>query len=94
MGNVISCIFPPVSPRQRELREVREIDTKVNDCPQRKVTKLLLACSVCVSAWMISSRVYRASDRQGVNAGVATALGLIPASSDTVESKGRQMKQF
>jgi hypothetical protein len=27
------------------------------------------------------------------NAEVATVLGSIPASSDTVESKGRQMKQ-
>ncbi len=29
----------------------------------------------------------------GVNARVATVLGLIPASSDTVESEGRQMKE-
>jgi hypothetical protein len=28
-----------------------------------------------------------------VNAKVATVLGSIPASSDTVESEGRQMKQ-
>jgi len=36
--------------------------------------------------WMRSSRV--------VNAKVATVLGSIPASSDTVESEGRQMKQY
>ncbi len=28
------------------------------------------------------------------NAEVATVLGSIPASSDTVESEGRQMKQY
>jgi hypothetical protein len=36
------------------------------------------------SAWL---------ERLTVNAVVATVLGSIPASSDTVESKGRQMKQ-
>jgi hypothetical protein len=40
--------------------------------------------------WMRSSRVVRASE---ANAVVATVLGSISASSDTVESKGRQMKQ-
>jgi hypothetical protein len=53
MGNVISCIFPPVSPRQGELGE---IETKANASRQRKVTKLLLAGSVCMSAWMRCSR--------------------------------------
>ncbi len=32
-------------------------------------------------------------DRLTANAEVATVLGSIPASSDTVESEGRQMKQ-
>ncbi len=32
-------------------------------------------------------------ERLAANAEVATVLGLIPASSDTVESRGRQMKQ-
>ncbi len=32
-------------------------------------------------------------ERLTVNAEVATVLGSIPASSDTVESEGRQMKQ-
>jgi hypothetical protein len=32
-------------------------------------------------------------ERLAVNAKVATVLGSIPASSDTVESEGRQMKQ-
>ncbi len=36
--------------------------------------------------WMRSRRV--------VNAKVATVLGPIPASSDTVESEGRQMRQY
>ncbi len=39
---------------------------------------------------MIFSLVVRASD---CHAEVATVLGSIPASSDTVESKGRQLKQ-
>jgi hypothetical protein len=39
------------------------------------------------SLWMSSSRVVRA------NAVVATVLGSIPASSDSVESEGRQLKQ-
>jgi hypothetical protein len=33
-------------------------------------------------------------ERLTANAGVATVLGSIPASSDTVESEGRQMKQW
>jgi hypothetical protein len=32
-------------------------------------------------------------ERLAVNAKVATVLGSIPASSDTAESEGRQMKQ-
>jgi hypothetical protein len=40
--------------------------------------------------WMRSSQVVRAS---GCNSEIATVLGSIPASSDTVESEGRQMKQ-
>ncbi len=43
-----------------------------------------LACG-----WDIAERL----ERLTANAVVATALGLIPASSDTVESEGRQMKQ-
>jgi hypothetical protein len=39
--------------------------------------------------WMRSSRVVR--ERLAVNDKVATALGSIPASSDTVEYGGRQM---
>jgi hypothetical protein len=35
----------------------------------------------------------RALERLAVNAKVATVLGSIPASSDTVESEGRHMKQ-
>jgi hypothetical protein len=41
---------------------------------------------------MRSSRMVRAQ-RLAVDAKVATVLGSIPASSDTVESEGRQMKQ-
>jgi hypothetical protein len=37
--------------------------------------------------------LYLMSLRLAVNAKVATALGSIPASYDTVESDGRQMKQ-
>ena len=37
--------------------------------------------------------LYSMSLRLAVNAKVATALGSIPASYDTVESDGRQMKQ-
>jgi hypothetical protein len=37
--------------------------------------------------------LYSMSLRLAVNAKVATALGWIPASYDTVESDGRQMKQ-
>jgi hypothetical protein len=33
-------------------------------------------------------------ERLAANAEVATVLGSIPASSDTVESEGRQIKQF
>ncbi len=33
-------------------------------------------------------------ERPAVNAKVATVLGSIPASSDTMESEGRQMKQW
>jgi hypothetical protein len=35
----------------------------------------------------------RAVSTLTVNANIATVLGSIPASSDTVESAGRQMKQ-
>ncbi len=42
--------------------------------------------------WIRSSQVFRASGCI-VYAKVATVLGAIPASSDTVESEGRQMKQ-
>ncbi len=34
------------------------------------------------------------SDMMTANANVAKVLGSIPASSDTVESEGRQMKQY
>jgi len=40
---------------------------------------------------MMRSR--RVLERLTVNAEVATVLGSIPASSETVESEGRQMKQ-
>jgi hypothetical protein len=47
--------------------------------------------------WMRSGRVvdeiYRL-ERLTANGKVTTVLGSIPASSDTVESEGRQMKQF
>jgi hypothetical protein len=44
--------------------------------------------------WMRSSLVVRAwLERLTAHAEVATVLGSIPASSDTVESEGRQMKQ-
>jgi hypothetical protein len=38
-------------------------------------------------------RFSRVVERLAVNAKVATVLGSIPASSDTVESEGWQMKQ-
>ncbi len=41
--------------------------------------------------WMRSSLVVR---RLAVNAKVATVMGSFLASSDTVESEGRQMKQY
>jgi hypothetical protein len=44
-------------------------------------------------AMMISSRVVRV-ERLTANAKFATVLGSIPASSDTVESTGRQLKQM
>ncbi len=43
-----------------------------------------LPASLQVSVWL---------DRLAVNSKVATVLGSIPASFDTVESEGRQMKQ-
>jgi hypothetical protein len=48
--------------------------------------------------WMRSSRLWMRSsrvviERLAANAKVATVLGAIPASSDAVESEGRQMKQ-
>ncbi len=43
-----------------------------------------------VLAWLRSSRVVRASDCQSK---VVTVLDSIPASSDTMKSEGRQMKQ-
>ncbi len=64
--------------------------------------KMILSCYSCcpfkiknfrtfLDEWMRSSRVGR--ERLTANAVVATFLGSIPASSDTVESEGRQMKQ-
>ncbi len=47
--------------------------------------------TVClIIFWVRSSRVV---ERRTVNAEVATVLGLIPASSDAVESEGQQMRQ-
>jgi hypothetical protein len=44
--------------------------------------------------WMRSSRVVvRGLEHLTANAAVATVLGSIPASSDTVESEGQHMKQ-
>ncbi len=45
--------------------------------------------------WPIMDKMYVADwlERLTANAEVATFMGLIPASSDTVESEGRQMKQ-
>jgi hypothetical protein len=47
-------------------------------------------CQRIPSLWMRSCLVIRALT---ANAEVATVLGSIPASSDTVESEGLQMKQ-
>ncbi len=47
-------------------------------------------CLILLDSWMRSSLVIRAST---ANAEVATVLGSIRASSDTVKSEGRQMKQ-
>jgi hypothetical protein len=44
--------------------------------------------NVDVLHWMSLSRMFRAPDYQ-----CQKSLGSIPASSDTVESEGRQMKQ-
>ncbi len=49
------------------------------------------SCLSEVLWWMRSSRVVR--ERLAVNAKVATVMGSIPASPDTVESEGQQMKQ-
>jgi hypothetical protein len=38
--------------------------------------------------------ILNVDERLTANAKVATVLGSIPASSDTVESEGRQMKQW
>ncbi len=43
--------------------------------------------------FIVKNRVAEWLERLTVNAVVATVLGSIPASSDTVESEGRQMKQ-
>jgi hypothetical protein len=43
-----------------------------------------------ISEWNLAKWL----ERLAVNAKVATVLGSIPASSDTVESEGRQMKQY
>jgi hypothetical protein len=47
------------------------------------------AFKVSVSGWDVAEWLERLTD----NAEVATVLGSIPASSDTVESEGRQRKQ-
>ncbi len=44
---------------------------------------------VCITLWDLVEWL----ERLTANAQVATVLGSIPASSDTLESKGRQMKQ-
>jgi hypothetical protein len=49
--------------------------------PYTILSKLLYSCTLLLNKY-------------AANAKVATVLGAIPASSDTVESKGRQMKQY
>jgi hypothetical protein len=44
---------------------------------------------ISVRGWDLAERL----ERLTANAEVVTVLGTIPASSDTVESEGRQMKQ-
>ncbi len=53
---------------------------------------------VKIDIWMWYGLVIRASDclllnKYAANVKVATVLGSIPESSDTVESEGQQMKQ-
>ncbi len=60
--------------------------TSLTSCPHVDLAELWMRSSRAVDEM---SRV----ERLAVNANVATVLGSIPASSDTVESEGRQMNQ-
>ncbi len=75
-----------------------EIGTEAAQFPEKEYINgnfVAVYCIVCLDlrVCMISSRVHAWLERLTANAKVATVLGSIPASSDTVDSEGRQMKQ-
>jgi hypothetical protein len=97
-GNVLLQIMSTCLPSQRGRGWGRHPVESLGSC-----TTLVALCkhggSRKILMWVRSSRVsgwYLAEwlERLTANALVATVLGSIPASSDTVESEGRQMKQW
>jgi hypothetical protein len=75
-----------------------EIGTEVAQFPEKEYINGIFVAMYCIvrldlRVCMRSSRVHAWLERLTANAKVATVLGSIPASSDTVESEGRQMKQ-
>ncbi len=62
---------------------------KIPDCEKILIAIILYDFNIDINGWDLAEWV----ERLAVNAEVTTVLGSIPASSDAVESEGRQMKQ-